>query len=395
MPYWDWSADRQFPAAFAAGNRASNPLFEPRAGVARGLRLADDMVGPQVMSRIMNSPDFEAFGSTRPAGQNNTARQWQQRLGSKTELEFNPHDGVHQSIGGNMGVVNLSARDPIFFLHHCNVDRLWTAWNNRGNANSPEPMWREFAFNRQFIQPNGAPWNVSVGDLGSPAALGYRYDDDNGPFAADVTLPMSDSLTERLRAYRQLGAETMCGREGHAEIPLRSGGSIRVATAENREVAYRERPIGVSVPLGRPLGDIVGGPQAMAYRPGRPDSARDRRYVWAVIRGIAPPQDATTRVRVFSNCQELTPSTRLDNPAYSTSFSFFAGHHGGGAADAHASHGEGGGSVCVDLTPSLARMDSSRGLRSDRLTVQLLPHCANGVAESSAVRTRCVEVVIL
>jgi len=76
LPYWNWTVDRQFPAAFAAGDRSSNPLFHPRSGVAQ-LRLAEDMVGQAVISRIMNSPDFEAFGSTRPRGQNsaaNTAR---------------------------------------------------------------------------------------------------------------------------------------------------------------------------------------------------------------------------------------------------------------------------------------------------------------------------------
>ena len=34
LPYWNWTADRQFPAAFAAGDRNSNPLFHPRPGVA-------------------------------------------------------------------------------------------------------------------------------------------------------------------------------------------------------------------------------------------------------------------------------------------------------------------------------------------------------------------------
>ena len=62
LPYWNWTADRQFPAAFAAGDRDSNPLFHPRPGGASGLRLADDVVGPAVMSAIMTSPDFEAFG---------------------------------------------------------------------------------------------------------------------------------------------------------------------------------------------------------------------------------------------------------------------------------------------------------------------------------------------
>jgi len=94
------------------------------------------MVGQPVISRVLNSPDFEAFGSTRPRGQNSAVASWQRRLGSKTELEFNPHDGVHQAIGGNMSVVALSSRDLIFFLHHANVDRLWSAWNGRGSQQS-------------------------------------------------------------------------------------------------------------------------------------------------------------------------------------------------------------------------------------------------------------------
>jgi hypothetical protein len=155
------------------------------------------MVGPQVISRLMQSPDFEAFGSSRPRGQDSAASQWQRRAGSKTELEFNPHDGVHQSIGGNMASVDLSSRDPIFFLHHANVDRLWSSWNARGNANSSEAMWRNFAFNRNFLTGGGAAWDVSVGDLNSTPALGYRYDGDDSPFAANVAMPVGDPVIEK------------------------------------------------------------------------------------------------------------------------------------------------------------------------------------------------------
>jgi hypothetical protein len=136
----------------------------------------------------------------------------------------------------------------------------------------------------------------------------------------------------------------------------------------------------------------------MAYRPDRPEAALNRRYVWAIVRGVAPPPDTTTRVRVFCNRQELTPRTRLDDPGYATSFSFFPGHHGGqgGAHDAHADADAGGGaSLCVDLTPSIARLENPRQLRGDRLTVQLLPTCADKEAARSVVRTRCVEVVVL
>jgi tyrosinase len=392
LPYWNWTVDRQFPAAFAAGDRNSNPLFHPRPGVARGLRLAEDMVGPAVISRIMNSPDFEAFGSTRPRGQNSAAATWQRRTGSKTELEFNPHDGVHQAIGGNMSVVDLSARDPIFFLHHANIDRLWGAWNARGNANSSEPMWRDFAFNRNFVNPDGSPWNVAVGDLGSPAALGYRYDGDDSPFAADLVRPTADLMTEKLRAYRRFDAEgELPVGAGLRRIELPSGGAIHAALAENGQTASSDRPIGISVPLGRSLGDIVG-PQAFAYRPDRPDLKKYRRYVWAVLRDIEQPLDVTTRVRVFCNSPELTARTRLDHPSYTTSLSFFGSEHANHFAAAERSAA--GMSMYVDLTPALARLDA-QSLRYDRLTVQLLPHCANNETNVSNVRPRRVEVVIL
>ena len=118
-----------------------------------------------------------------------------------------------------------------------------------------------------------------------------------------------------------------------------------------------------------------------------------RRRVWAVLRDIEAPLDATTRVRVFTNCHQLSPRTPLHDPSYTTSLSFFGGehaHHDGGAA-----RGGGGFSACVDLTPELSRLDHPRSLRADRLTVQLLPHCSNGEANVSNIRPRRVEVVIL
>ncbi|EGN95736.1 hypothetical protein SERLA73DRAFT_142638, partial [Serpula lacrymans var. lacrymans S7.3] len=40
------------------------------------------------------------------------------------------HNNVHQYLGGNghMSDPDYAAFDPIFFLHHCNVDRLFSLW---------------------------------------------------------------------------------------------------------------------------------------------------------------------------------------------------------------------------------------------------------------------------
>ena len=53
----------------------------------------------------------------------------------------------------------------------------------------------------------------------------------------------------------------------------------------------------------------------------RSDAKKYRRYVWAVLRDIEQPLDVTTRVRVFANCHDLSPRTRLDHPSYATSLS--------------------------------------------------------------------------
>ena len=38
------------------------------------------------------------------------------------------HNRVHPYIGGTMLSVPMASNDPIFFLHHCNVDRLYEEW---------------------------------------------------------------------------------------------------------------------------------------------------------------------------------------------------------------------------------------------------------------------------
>lgn len=38
------------------------------------------------------------------------------------------HNRVHVLVGGTMGDVSVSANDPIFWLHHANVDRIFEMW---------------------------------------------------------------------------------------------------------------------------------------------------------------------------------------------------------------------------------------------------------------------------
>jgi tyrosinase len=90
-------------------------------------------------------------------------------------MEGNPHGSAHVSFGGFISSIGTAARDPLFFLLHCNVDRLWAKWqraNSRFNPavaasydgaghpighNLPDTMW---------------PWNGVTGAPRPPTAPG-------------------------------------------------------------------------------------------------------------------------------------------------------------------------------------------------------------------------------
>lgn len=73
------------------------------------------------------------------------------------DLENNPHNTVHGLVGGETGFMGnalLAGLDPIFWLHHCNIDRLWEAWmNTSGKTMVHDPRWLNGPANRSFIMP--------------------------------------------------------------------------------------------------------------------------------------------------------------------------------------------------------------------------------------------------
>jgi tyrosinase len=44
------------------------------------------------------------------------------------EMEGDPHGEAHGNFGGFLQIIHFAAKDPLFFLLHANVDRLWAKW---------------------------------------------------------------------------------------------------------------------------------------------------------------------------------------------------------------------------------------------------------------------------
>jgi tyrosinase len=74
-------------------------------------------------------------------------------------VEKTPHDNVHGDIGGWMDTFETAGLDPIFWLHHANIDRLWSVWATRP----------------QHVEPSDPKW-LSPAGPGFP----YRFHDENG-----------------------------------------------------------------------------------------------------------------------------------------------------------------------------------------------------------------------
>jgi tyrosinase len=53
-------------------------------------------------------------------------------------MEGNPHGFAHTSFGGFISSIGTAARDPLFFLLHTNVDRLWAKWQDANNRFNPD-----------------------------------------------------------------------------------------------------------------------------------------------------------------------------------------------------------------------------------------------------------------
>jgi tyrosinase len=165
LPYWDYSIEGRasLPAvARLPADQNQNPLYWRNRN--RFYNDGGALPWPIYLTEpTLRNERFDNFGSVP---------------GFNTQLEREPHDGVHVQIGGSMASVANAGQDPIFWLHHCNVDRQWNRWVSRGGPRrNPEDL--EFTSQRfNFYNENRQLVSIIGEDIMNTTNLGYRYDDD-------------------------------------------------------------------------------------------------------------------------------------------------------------------------------------------------------------------------
>jgi tyrosinase len=94
------------------------------------------------------------------------------------DMEGDPHGLAHTNFGGFISSLGTAARDPLFFLLHANVDRLWAKWQRR-NLRFDAADAAAFDAGAPAGNPIGHnladtmwPWNGIVGPPRPPTAPG-------------------------------------------------------------------------------------------------------------------------------------------------------------------------------------------------------------------------------
>lgn len=164
LPWWDWTTTREIPAAFTAGTLGGSATLVAAADIREGAPLVaetsrapgapGELPSPRDLAGVLAQPSFAVFSDACEG----------------------LHDGVHVWVGGTMSDISYAAFDPVFWAHHCMIDRIWWLWQQQGRMNAvPFAGWEH-----QVLEP----FNMTVADVLNANALGFDYADAETLFVA-------------------------------------------------------------------------------------------------------------------------------------------------------------------------------------------------------------------
>jgi tyrosinase len=307
LPFWNYDANNpatlSLPPAFlqqTTPQGGDNALFNTNRSQwmldGNGLPAADvDLSGwPDGFA----SDDFvtPSFGGPRTG--------WTHFGGAAGHLEAVPHGGVHVDVGGWMGRFETAGQDPIFWLHHANIDRLWEVWRNiPGHGDAQDPAWQSQSFDIGFA---AAVSTYTVADVLDTSASPMDYSYEGVP----VHVPPADGGLMQPDGGFGLGEEERPARPaprlvGASDAPVPIG-------ADSAAV-----DIGVEAPAGGMGLDDAGVPERVYLVLQNVRATRLQQRMFTVYVGLEPGADpsehANLRAGRFSTFGVIESSGETGN----------------------------------------------------------------------------------
>jgi len=354
LPYWNWSNNQGLiPKPFFGKNSLNVEFLEDESNYTPVEPTRSDWgiittVGTRNLTAtkgLASDPRFSEIFSEQVINDIKSLTSYDQ---FHRQLEGSPHNTGHVLTGEQNGhmVDGLSSLDPIFWLHHCNVDRIWAEWQAAGNITTDNPM----VYDQQFFDATGKAVNVKATDTHDYNALGFTYDSlDTLPMSMfNVNFPENKALSTNLSTEKKLGSIK------NTEVSsVNVVTQLRVKTPELIENLFQNRHFKATNFLSHPR------------------TAIEASRILAILKNVSYPKEDKTRiiVNVFINCPYLTPEIPSTDKHYAGSFAFF----GQPMKDMKM-----GGEFIIDITDAV-RYLTNEGLllQESELNIQLMPLVIN------------------
>ena len=185
LPYWNYF---DYPANDSSDGKHPNLWLPPL--VSEGGSIQDNTFYDELRTYWLNEE------KTSMTPDNASARD---AFAEPTFVDFSntlegvPHGAMHCAVGNgctapHIGWVPVAGNDPVFYMHHANIDRLWQCWMVReaagakidlawakANLGMPE-AWYEIQY--EFADENGNKVYKTIADAFSPEVLAVHYDEE-------------------------------------------------------------------------------------------------------------------------------------------------------------------------------------------------------------------------
>lgn len=177
IPYWNWASNSTRTEGIPKGlsdptvNGKKNPLFSYHVKYPEGTNLEELNRNTRCHFTMEHDTHRETEGTNSP----NLVSQQQvndalseRNYGFFSDALEELHNSMHQWIGGrcgDMAHVPTAAFDPIFWIHHCTIDRMFWLWQQNAAHIIPLMLYDEVL----------DPFRLTVRQVINVYELGYDY----------------------------------------------------------------------------------------------------------------------------------------------------------------------------------------------------------------------------
>lgn len=143
IPYWKSSEEQAFPSWLLGFTPTVNLIGGPH-NVNRNIGAFAILPNAAAVAAAMANGTFTPFAQAAEG----------------------VHNSVHVWVGGTMGSITTAPADPVFWMHHAEIDRIWAEWQSTNPGQNPTLAGAAAIMD---------PWTETEVDTRDITALGYTY----------------------------------------------------------------------------------------------------------------------------------------------------------------------------------------------------------------------------